>query len=117
MWAVVVKSYDEYEKLARPGRAFSNSTDWETWQYSVCLGSGNDRRACVNDTGDDCPLIALAVLGDKTPAEWRRRNQPSCSEKTTRAEQRAVERKAEQDAEQAALEAQHYGPLFDLENL
>lgn len=110
-----MKSYDEYEKLARPGRAFSNSTQWETWQYSVCLGGGNEARACVNDADDGCPLITLAVLGEKMPAQWRTGARPGCSEKVTAAEQRRAEREAQEATERAAIEAQHYGPLFDLE--
>jgi hypothetical protein len=109
-----MKSYEEYEKSARPGPAFSNGTQWETWQYSVCMGGGNDRRACVNDADDDCPLIMLGVLDEKTPAEWRTGAQPGCSEKTTAEEQRRAQRAAQEAADRAALEAQHYGPLFEV---
>ncbi|MGY4098073.1 hypothetical protein ACW2Q0_00675 [Nocardia sp. R16R-3T] len=94
---------------ARPGRPFSNSTEWEIWSYNVCHGAGNDARRCVNDDGEDCPLIALS-LTDRTPAEWTGpRGRYRCTEKTTPA---AARRQAEAD-ERAAVEAEHY-PLFEV---
>lgn len=111
-----MKHYDEYEKTSRPGRPFSNSTEWEIWQWNVCLGRGVSERECVNDSDEaidahgGCPLILLS-LDDKTPGEWRFGQTPRCTEKTTAAEQRRAEKTARDAAEKAALDAAHY-PMF-----
>ena len=55
--------YDKALSTARPGRAFSNGTEWEIWSGRWC----DD---CANDINEDCPLIALAMFGEVTPAEW-----------------------------------------------
>ncbi|WP_280471166.1 hypothetical protein [Nocardia cyriacigeorgica] len=107
-----MRTHDEIEKAARPGRPFSNGTEWETWQYNVCMGGGTDSRRCVLDDNDDCPLIAVS-LNEVTPVEWEGlRGRYRCTEKTTPAQARA----ADAAAERAAIEAQHY-PLFDADEL
>jgi hypothetical protein len=104
-----MRSHEEIAATARPGRAFSNSTEWEIWKFNVCMGADRPGRACVNDANDDCPLIAEAICGDVTPAEWSGpHGRYRCSEKTTAAELRARE-KAEQ---RAHVEESHY-PMFD----
>ncbi|WP_280246002.1 hypothetical protein [Nocardia abscessus] len=112
-----MKPDSEYEKGARPGRPFSNTTEWEIWNFNECEGGGNDARRCVNDDGEDCPLILIA-LTERTPAEWTgTHGRYSCSEKVTPAQKRAADREAQraaEAAERAAIEAQHYGTLFDV---
>lgn len=105
-----MRTWDEIEKAARPGRPFSNGTEWEIWQFNTCMGGGNDSRRCVRDDNDDCPLIAVS-LTDVTPTEWEGpRGRYRCTEKTTPAQSRA---EAAAD-DRAAIEARHYGPLFEL---
>ena len=111
-----MRSYKEIEQDARPGRAFSNSTDWEIWSYNVCLGCGNADRRCVNDDGvdqgDGCPLI-LVSLGDMTPAEWvGPHGRYRCAAKTTVAQAKRAAREVAKAEEKSALEAEHYS-MFD----
>jgi hypothetical protein len=112
-----MKSYEEYEQTAKDGRPFSCGTDWEVWQYAVCLGNGRDDRRCLNDDGIDegegCPLILLS-LNDRTPVEWlspRGHVIKSCRAKTTAADARRAEWYAAADARREALAAAHY-PMF-----
>lgn len=110
-----MKPYGDYARTAAEGAPFSNSTERECWQFSVCMGGGVAGRRCVNDDDVDdangCPLIQLSLHG-KTPAEW---TGPTgavifrCTAKTTPAEQRA----AVAAAEKARIAAQHY-PLFEV---
>lgn len=37
---------------------FSNSTEWEIWNYHWC-------RTCKNDVNEDCPIILNLFLGEK----------------------------------------------------
>ncbi|WP_066360314.1 hypothetical protein [Herbidospora mongoliensis] len=55
-------SFEQADATAREGSPFSNSTDGDAWTGAYC-------GRCVNDKGDGCPLILVALLG-KTPAEW-----------------------------------------------
>lgn len=116
-----MKTYDEYERMALPDPAFSCHADLECWQFSVCSGGGVSGRRCVNDDsiedGGGCPLLVLAVCGQKTPQEWleaKGKVAYRCTEKTTPAEARRVEQAAEEEAERAALRAEHY-LMFPLE--
>lgn len=105
-----MKDYATYERTAKPGRPFSNSTDWEIWQANTCMGGGTESRRCVNDDNDDCPLIVL-MLHERHPAEWTgKRGQYRCAEKTTPADAR----REQAAAEQAAIDASHCGVLFEL---
>lgn len=111
-----MRSYEEYEKTARDGAAFSNGTEWEIWSFNVCMGGTNPERRCVNDDfaddGEGCPLILLSMVG-KTPAEWvGAHGRYRCTEKTTPAEARRAERLAREAAEREALESEHY-PMFE----
>lgn len=102
-----MKTYDEYERTARDGRPFSNSTEWEVFQFDVCMGQGHTKRRCVNDDsaddGDGCPLILL-FLDERWPAEWvgARYGPTRCTEKTTAAEQRRADRQQRAEAQTAA---------------
>jgi hypothetical protein len=58
-----VRTHDEIYDAAREGRAFSNSTSWEIWSYNWC-------QRCLNDINEDCPIVNVAMLGEKTPEEW-----------------------------------------------
>lgn len=62
-----MRTYDEIEADARPGRAFSNSTSFEIWSYNRGCGT------CRNDddaTEKWCPILTVAITSGKTPAEW-----------------------------------------------
>ncbi|NEW33811.1 hypothetical protein GV791_14730 [Nocardia cyriacigeorgica] len=106
-----MKSYDEYAQTARIGYPFSNSTEWDIWHDNVCEGGGDESRRCINDDDEvGCPLILLA-LTERHPAEFTGpRGRYRCTEKVTPADSR----RAEREAERAAIEEQHYGPLFEL---
>ncbi|MFE3060570.1 hypothetical protein [Nocardia sp. NPDC059239] len=114
-----MKSFEEYEAAAREGSPFSNSTEWEIWQFNACMGAGNDSRRCVNDDNDDCPLVMLAVQGC-TPAEWTGpRGRYQCSEKTTPAQARAAAAQARRQAGaelQRQIDESHY-PMFGPDEL
>lgn len=102
-----MKTDEEYDRTARDGQAFSNSTGYEIWSYNVCQGADNPRERCVNDDNDDCPLLGLAITG-RIPAEWTGPHERyACSEKTRPAEAR---RHAEAAARELLAE-QHY-PMF-----
>lgn len=111
-----MKSYEEYEKTAKPGAPFSCGTEWEIWSYNVCMGGNHPlHRRCVNDDGADegngCPLILLSMIG-KTPAEWIGPDgRYRCTEKTLPADARRAERVADESAEREALATEHY-PMF-----
>ncbi|MFG1794226.1 hypothetical protein [Nocardia sp. NPDC049149] len=65
-----MRSLEEIEKDARPHPAFSNGTSWEIWEASWCARCMRDRpfRNGIVPTG--CPLILVAICGEKTPVEW-----------------------------------------------
>lgn len=109
-----MKSYEEYDATAKDGKAFSNGSEWEIWQWNTCLGGGVKSHECVHDddvdTGGGCPLILLS-LTDRVPAEWSRTD---CTAKVTRSAQADMDRQARRDAEaaaQRAIDDAHY-PLF-----
>lgn len=54
----------------RPGRAFSNGTEYEIWADRWCdrCTVEDDFRAGTDDIG--CPLIIVALCTDDTPAAW-----------------------------------------------
>ncbi|MGW3545867.1 hypothetical protein ACWDNI_35740 [Nocardia niigatensis] len=108
-----MKSYDEYAATARPGRPFSNSTEWETFNWNVCQARGKQARACVNDPDPEvdggCPLVLLSMV-DMTPAEWTGKpGRYRCSAHTTAAQARA----AEDEALAQKIADSHY-PMFDV---
>ncbi|GAB4582602.1 hypothetical protein [Nocardia sp. IFM 10818] len=111
-----MKSLEEHETAAHDVPPFSNGTEWEIWQYGMCMGGGTQARRCVNDDNDDCPLIALAVTG-RTPAEWTGpHGRYQCGEKTTPAQARTAAAQARREADtelQRRIDESHY-PMFDL---
>lgn len=63
--------YNEASKLARPVPPFSNGTEGYGWMANWCDGCLRDapfRNGLKGASG--CPLIAVAMLEQKTPAEW-----------------------------------------------
>ena len=75
----------EIDRDARPGSAFSNGTEWECWSSRWC-------NRCIHDewrTGKFCPLVNVAMLGDKTPLEWMNERPLSLYERYTCIEFRA----------------------------
>ena len=61
-----MRTEDEIQRDARPGSAFSNGYEWDCWSSKWCEN-------CIHDdfeTDKFCPLVTVAMLGDKTPAEW-----------------------------------------------
>lgn len=66
-----MKSYEEYLATSDETVPFSNGTDFVGWQDAVCSGGRLDLAGpCANDVDEDCPLIALAFIDDRRPAEW-----------------------------------------------
>lgn len=59
-----MRSYAEVMDSAVDRVAFSNGTSWEIWSFRWCEN-------CVNDVNEDCPLVAVAMFGRKTPSEWQ----------------------------------------------
>jgi hypothetical protein len=60
-----MRDYEQVLADARPGKAFSNGTQYEIWSYNWC-------HRCAHDDPDGpfCPLMQVAFTTDKTPAEW-----------------------------------------------
>lgn len=61
-----MRAYEEIAATARPGMAFSNSTEGYGWMASWC-------DECVHDDDEAelyCPLLTFAMLGQGTPSEW-----------------------------------------------
>ena len=65
-----MRTIRQIEVDARNKPAFSNATEAD-----ACMGNWCDR--CLRDapfrnmgTGSGCPILAVAVLGEQTPAEW-----------------------------------------------
>lgn len=53
---------------ARPGRAFSNGTEFDIWASRYCY-------ECVHDNPNAdpevfCPILGFSLLNDATPREW-----------------------------------------------
>lgn len=65
-----MRTVEEIERDARPGAAFSNGTSWEIWEAAWCCRCLRDLpfRNGISPTG--CPLILVAICGEKTPIEW-----------------------------------------------
>jgi hypothetical protein len=58
-------------ETARDGAAFPNGTTWANWAATNCdrcLRERPLRNGMANATG--CPLVIVAVVHGKTPAEW-----------------------------------------------
>lgn len=58
---------------SKPGPAFSNGTDWEFFQGNNCFG-GPGKPVCARDANEDCPLIMMALAGERTPVVWVRKD-------------------------------------------
>lgn len=59
-----MRSFNEIFDDATERRAFANGASWDRWSWQWC-------QQCVHDRDDDCPLVTVAVLAEKTPREWR----------------------------------------------
>ena len=70
-----MKTFEEADAAARPGPAFSNSTEYELWRDRWCDRCAHDTEEQV-DRGEGCPLVLIGLMG-KTPAEWKRRKDHS----------------------------------------
>lgn len=78
------------------GQAFSNGTDWEFFQGNNCFG-GPGKPECARDANEDCPLIMMALVGERTPVAWVRDGfRTTCSEYQTPAQARRIEKDAAQ---------------------
>lgn len=61
-----MRTEDQIRADARPGRAFSNGTEYDIWAGKYCY-------ECVNDdpeTEKYCPILSVAMLEPVTPKEW-----------------------------------------------
>lgn len=59
---------DDILAVARPGRAFSNGFEYESWFARSCATCTHDDIERGGDVG--CPLIMFAMIGAATPAQW-----------------------------------------------
>lgn len=55
---------------ARDGVAFSNSTEYEMWSVNWCDRCLREAPFRNMGRGSGCPILGVAVLEQKTPAEW-----------------------------------------------
>jgi len=62
-------TYQEAAESAREGSAFSNNSQWDIWSGNWCDRCINDSPEKV-DRGEGCPLIAVSLFEQKTPAAW-----------------------------------------------
>jgi hypothetical protein len=58
-----MRTLDQIMETAARRRAFSNGFEWDIWSAIWC-------QTCKNDENEDCPLVAVAMLGERTPIEW-----------------------------------------------
>lgn len=65
-------SYDTVERDATDRPAFANGTEGEAWMSGWCLNPGACCRHDSMQRGGNvaCPLLDVAMLEGKTPAEW-----------------------------------------------
>ena len=62
-----MRTAEQIEATARPGSAFSNSSQFEYWASNRgCWTCRNDDQA----TEKWCPILGVALSSGKTPAEW-----------------------------------------------
>lgn len=74
-----MKTWDEAKATARPGAAFSNGFEWESWAEAHCW-------ACVHyepNGSADCLLPDVAMLDQVTPAEWTETNPGGLADRYT----------------------------------
>lgn len=65
-----MRSFSEIERDARENPAFSNGTEGHAWEANWCHRCVHDAPFRNMGKGTGCPILAVALLGDKTPAEW-----------------------------------------------
>jgi hypothetical protein len=65
-----MRSYAEIAGDTRPGRAFSNGSQWEYWADRWCYRCANDD---IGLGGDEkyCPILSASLALDGTPREWQ----------------------------------------------
>jgi hypothetical protein len=69
-------SYDRAKARSLPIVPFSNGTEYQAWSSGWCERSGAPcgRDTIQRGTGDlACPLLDVATLDERTPAEWGER--------------------------------------------
>lgn len=51
---------------------FANGTEWEAWAAGWCRGTCKPCRHDDIDLGGEiaCPILEVALLNERTPAEW-----------------------------------------------
>jgi hypothetical protein len=61
-----MRTEEQIKADARPGKAFSNGTEWSIWSDRWCDRCKN------NDEAAElwCPIITVALIEPLTPAEW-----------------------------------------------
>ena len=68
-------TYEDALARARDEVAFSNGTMWEIWSDRNCCRCVNDGIGLGLDE-PQCPLVNVAMLHNKTPAEWTDQQPP-----------------------------------------
>jgi hypothetical protein len=67
-----VRTEAEITADARPGRAFSNHTEYDIWASRYCY-------ECANDDAEKevyCPILGVALITQTTPREWTEAAEP-----------------------------------------
>jgi hypothetical protein len=65
-----VRTEAEITADARPGRAFSNSTDYEIWASRYCYECVHDDIGTTAASEKNCPILTVAMISESTPREW-----------------------------------------------
>lgn len=69
---MTMPSYEGALAAAAERTPFANGTEWEAWSQGWCRRSDKACRHDDIDEGGDnaCPILEVALLGERTPAEW-----------------------------------------------
>ncbi len=55
---------------ARPGRAFSNGTEFDIWASRYCYECVHDDSGTSGASEKNCPILTVALISQSTPREW-----------------------------------------------
>lgn len=66
---MTMPSYEDAVARSGERRPFANGAEWEAWSPGWC------RKPCARDDIDEggdkaCPILEVALLNNRTPAEW-----------------------------------------------
>lgn len=80
-----MRTRDEIEKAAGNRSPFSNGEIGYSWEWENCAICRHDAPYRAGRSSTGCPIFTVALVADKTPAEWtegksRRIQDYTCSE-------------------------------------